>query len=118
MNYQQLMEMDKAFERFLHSYRGRNLIRIAYYQDKSKREFSFVGHKTSDGGYHGIHYNRKRYNFEFGTREGDNPWIQTLTMPQESKIPGLLRDALRAVVLSKEVKHVNYPKKVRKDDLN
>jgi hypothetical protein len=116
--YRQILEIDKAFERLLHSYRGRNLIRIAYYQSNSKNEYSFVGHKTEDGGFYGIHYNKGTFNFEFGTRGGDNPWVHGLTYPQQNKIPGFLKDALKEVVGTKQVKFVNAPKRPPQNDLN
>ncbi len=112
-SYRDLEKLEKAFFEFIRVCNLSKLMRVQYYQGrKSKTDYSFIGKITIDDGRYGIHYNKQRCSYEFGTRgiNGDS-YIESLTYPQEAKIPGYIKDALKEVADTKKLKVINAPLK-------
>ena len=97
MTYRELEFFEKTFDDFILKQKKKNEVKIEYYLlQYPNREYhcSFIGYATN-GGKHGVHYNRTRNKYFFGHL---NPTTGSIFLPlnprQEIKIPSKLKDGL------------------------
>ena len=104
MTYQEFEFYEKTFDDYILKLKRKSEVRIHYYILRTKDmdyDYSFIGYLTN-GGRHGLHYNRTKNTYYFGHR---NPMtgstIITLNPSQEMKIPSRLKDGLLLVANNK-----------------
>lgn len=115
-SYIELIKINEAFLEYIRKCNNSKLMKVRYYQSaKTKTDCSFIGTTTVKDGKYGIHFFKQRASYAFGTLgvNGDT-YIEGLTFPQEAKIPGYIKDALKEVAETKRTKIINAPRKPRK----
>ncbi|GAC1423043.1 MAG: hypothetical protein NVS1B13_16560 [Flavisolibacter sp.] len=68
--YLNIEKAEEAFKTFIKTYKRKDEIEIFFYTRlgiKKNIDCAFIGYFTSNGGFHGIHYNKMFDSFRFGT---------------------------------------------------
>lgn len=105
MDYTRLINKENAFSSFLTQQIRKKEITIYYYRIRNNRgrydDFSYVGYKTNDDGIFGIHYDKRKNSFWFGTRNKYKaPSLMYLFYNLEQEIPPYLKTVLLNVASS------------------
>ena len=110
MTHQELEFFEKTFRDFILNLKKKDEVKIEYYVLRNRIidcHCSFIGYPTN-GGKHGIHYNRTRNRYFFGHL---NPTTDSTLLPlnpnQEMKIPSRLKVGLLDVANNKLGEIVN-----------
>ena len=113
MNYSELINKENAFSIFLTQQKRKSEITVHYYRINTNTgvyDFAFIGYATNTEGFHGIHYDRRRNSYYFGTRnKNKNSTLTTLTFNQINEIPILFRTMLLNVSNSKAKISIKKP---------
>lgn len=115
MNYREIRIFEQAFKKFLVQVNRKRELLIRYYELRGKNSdapFAFVGYEPKEGGKHGLHYDARRKEYFFGTRDKEQRLCpEWLNFSLTEKIPQYLKEAFLEVVKKCE------DKKLRKDRL-
>ncbi len=91
MDYKEILQVEEAFKSFLIQQKKQGGIKITYYclsNGVEKHHCSYVGYQTTNHGLHGIHYNLKKNQYYFGTKNKRIPSTLAPIFHKEiSKIP-------------------------------
>ncbi len=121
MNYSEFEKNEEAFYAFLRQLNRKREIEVIYYEYTGQNrmyDIAFIGYETNSEGLHGIHYNKQRFTYQFGTREIDRKSrLNVLTEPQIKKIPAYLKEVFLEVARKKIDVIIKRGKKGN-DDLN
>ena len=113
MNYTQMMNKETAFSNFLTQQKRKSEMTVYYYTLRTplgKYDFAYMGYETNTEGLHGIHYDRRRNSYYFGTRNKKRKsTLTTLTYNQINEIPKLFKTMLMNVANSKNKISIRKP---------
>ena len=110
MDYIEMEHLNEAFLVFLTNQKNKEELKIKYYRTQGglkDYDYAFIGYETFDGGFHGIHYNKQRNTYYFGTRNQQTGLRPSgLSYSQEYGIPSQIKETMRNVATEKKSKNI------------